>query len=208
MDECDDDDDDILEGWEELEVVERIELEDELDEGEGEDEEEEEEEDEEVVDSVDVIDEPLLISCELVEENLWELLIVDLLLLLDENGRVEVEVKVDGEDIDVEIDELVDDIDDEVKELCEENVFDEILDCCSDKLLEEWIGIISVFDEVVVVLHVGDSLELVDTEKELCCPVCSVWLLCILLLIYWAEVHDTNSRCTKNSLFIKIINWY
>lgn len=162
---------------EELNVVESIEL------GEENDEDKEDVEAVEIVDFTEVNEvvelvSELLIVCELVEEKLWELLIVKLLLLLDDICGFAVEVELDDEDdrededIDVEIDESVDNVDDEAKELSGANVSDETLECCSDELLEDRTSTMSVFDDVV--LCVGDSLKLIDTEEKLCCSVCCI----------------------------------
>ena len=66
---------------------------------------------------------------------------------------------------------LLDDVD---------NAVDETLDRCIDELLEDGADIITLFEELIV----DDPSELIDNEEELCCPVCIVWLLFPLLLIF------------------------
>lgn len=161
--------------------------------------EEENDEDEEDLEVV-VACEELLVSCELEEEELWGLRTVDLLLLDDVDWAL-VDEKLDSEDdierenIDVEIDELVEDNND-VRGLEEDNAVDETLDRCIDELLEDGADIITLFEELIV----DDPSELIDNEEELCCPVCIVWLLFPLLLIFWANEHDNSRMCMRNFL--------
>lgn len=186
----DDNDADILER-EILEDDEDIELED--------------DEDEENLGDVVVLvveEEELSISCELKEEKLWGLLVVDLLLLDDEywvvvEEKLNDEDETEGENIDVEIDELVEDVEDndEVRNI------DEALVRCNDELLDDGADIIALFEEVV--LCIDDPSELINNEEELCCSACIVWLLFPLLLIFWADEHDNKSRCIRNFLFSK-----